>query len=92
MESNLLAATALVFGTLAIYAQFDISRFSPTARTAYVTRGLLALTGCGMGMVSGSLFPHDPGQALLASISGFGVVHVPAACILLLKRAQHSRR
>ena len=90
MEDHLLAMTALVFGTLAIYAQLDIPRFAVTARAAYVTRGLLAITGCGLGMVSAALFPRDPGLAILASLSGFGVVHFPAACILLLKRLEHS--
>jgi hypothetical protein len=92
MEAYLLAMTAFLFGTLAIYAQLEIPRFADTAQTAYMTQGLLALTGCGLGMVSAALVPHEPGQAILASISGFGVVHFPAACILLLKRLEHSGR
>ena len=89
---NMLAVAALTFGTLAIYAQSDISRFAATERIAFATRGLLALAGCTLGMVSAALFPHDPGQAILASISGFGVVHFPAACILMLKRLEYSQR
>lgn len=90
MTEHLLALTALVFGAAAIYAQMDIARFAATARAAYATRGLLAITGCALGMVSAALFPQDPGLAMLASMSGFGVVHFPAACILLLKRLEHS--
>lgn len=67
------------------------ARSSPM-ESNFLAATALAFTGCGLAMVSGSLFPHDPEQALLASISSFGVVHVPAACILLLKRAQHSGR
>jgi hypothetical protein len=92
MESNLLAATALLFGTLAIYTQLNIPRFATTRRTTVATRGLLAVTGCGLGLVSAALFPGDAGQAMLAFVSGFGVVHFPAAFILLLKHAQRSGR
>jgi len=53
---------------------------------------MLIVIGCGMGFVSAALFPGDPGQAMLAFVSGFGVVHVPAAFILMLKHAQHSGR
>ena len=90
MEANLLAATAFVFGALAIYAQLNIPRFSATPRTTLAARGLLAVTGCGLGVVSAALFPGDAGQAMLAFVSGFGVVHFPAAFILLLKHAERS--
>lgn len=90
MESNLLAATALVFGTTAIYVQLNIPKFAATGRTTLATRALLGLTGCGLGLISGALFPDDPGQAMLAFVSGFGVVHLPAAFILLLKRAERA--
>ena len=89
MESNLLAVAALVLGTLALYAQLDIPRFASNRRTTLMTRGLLAVTGCGVGFVSAALFPGDAGQAVLAFVSGFGIVHFPAAFILMLKHIQH---
>jgi hypothetical protein len=92
MESNLLATMALVFGTMAIYAQLNIPTYAAGEGVTAITRAMLIVIGCGMGFVSAALFPGDPGQAMLAFVSGFGVVHVPAAFILMLKHAQHSGR
>ena len=90
VEADFLAFTALLFGALSIYAQLEIPTFAPTERTTIATRGMLAATGIALGAISASLFRGDPGHALLAFVSGFGVVHFPAAVILALKRARGS--
>jgi hypothetical protein len=70
----------------AVYAHLQIPRY--TAGTARIARAVLIVVGVGLGAVSSAIYAEeaDTTLSILAFLIGFGVVHVPAAFILLLKR------
>jgi hypothetical protein len=71
----------------AVYAHLQIPRY--TAGTARIARGILLAVGIGLGTVSAVIYAEsDRSLAFLAFLIGFGIVHVPTAFILLLKRAR----
>jgi hypothetical protein len=70
----------------AIYAQRQIPRFTATRASTIAARGILAIVGLGCGYVGATLAGEDLGP-ISAFVVGFGAVHVPAALILLFKRA-----
>lgn len=72
----------------AVYAQVRIPAYAMRRRNIVATRAVLASVGIACGIVSASLYAADTASALLAFLSGFGVVHVPAAFILLIKRGR----
>jgi hypothetical protein len=90
-SNGLSTASMVVLAALlllaAVYAHLNIPRY--TARTAAVARGVLIAVGLGLGVVSAIIYAEAGGGfAFLAFLIGFGVVHVPAAVILFLKRAR----
>lgn len=80
----LLAALALA---AAAYAQHQIPRFTASARQAGLVRAGLAALGLVFGYVAADNLSAAGVPAPLTFLIGFGAVHVPAALILLLKRA-----
>jgi hypothetical protein len=77
---------ALLLGT-AVFAHLQIPRY--TAGTARIARWVLLAVGLGLGTVSAIIYADaGSGLAFLAFLIGFGIVHVPTAVILLLKRAR----
>ena len=84
-------ATTIVLTALAlaaaVYAQQQIPRFTASPRAALVTRLGLAALGAIFGFVVADNLSPPGSPALLLFLLGFGAVHVPAAFILLLKRA-----
>ena len=66
------------------YAQLRLSRFTAGAHKRAATRVVLIAIGLAIGYLGARMFA-EPGLAMVAFVIGFGVVHVPAACILLLK-------
>lgn len=87
-----LVVLAAVLLLAAIYAHLQIPRY--TAGTAKIARAVLIVVGLGLGVVSAVIYAEEGGRAsaLLAFVIGFGVVHVPTAIILLLKRARGTGR
>ena len=85
---NALLAAGLL--AVALYAQQRIGLFTAGAGKAALTRAVLALVGVLAGWV-GTLYAPPGAPALIAFVQGFGVVHVPAALILFLKRARHEK-
>jgi len=81
----LLASLALASLLAAGYAQMQLSRFAAGHYRHVAPRGALIFVGGAMGFIGAREFA-DPALATLAFVVGFGVVHIPAACILLLKR------
>ena len=75
---------ALLIGAAA-YAQARIPRHTAGRRNVLLTRTVLIAVGLVLGYVSARLYGNDGFTALLAFVSGFGAVHVPAAFILLIK-------
>ena len=51
-----------------------------------LTRGILILIGVAFGFVAAKYYASTALPAPLVFLSGFGLVHVPAAVILALKR------
>lgn len=84
---NLVVMVALA--AVAAYAQYRLPYHSASRAQANLTRAVLAITGLGLGWLAtvwqpaGGLWPD-----LVAFVSGFGLVHVPAAFILWSKRAR----
>jgi hypothetical protein len=82
-----LAALLLV---VAGYAQWQIPAFTRSERGAMATRMLLMLLGIAVGVALARSAQQRPDMATYALFfAGFGLVHVPAALILFLKRQRH---
>jgi hypothetical protein len=83
----ILAITTLI---AAAYAHKRIPAFTNTRRKVIFTRLVLVLIGAAFGAVS-SLYVAGTLQQLLTFLAAFGMVHVPAAVILLVKskRGEH---
>jgi len=78
---------ALVAGlavTAAAYVHLRLPYFTATPAKLRATRAILFVVGVGCGYVGAQMY-REPVDAVLAFIIGFGVVHVPATAILLLK-------
>lgn len=75
----------------AVYAQRQLPRYIAGGRRASILRGVLMVTGLAVGSLA-TMYAAQPHVAVLAFLSGFGAVHVPAAVILLLKRARNAGR
>ena len=82
-----LLISAVVSLLLAIYAQWQIPRFTRTRAGVLITRSLLLAVGCAFGYVVSSTIVDDRVPPLLAFLIGFGAVHLPAAFILFFKGA-----
>jgi len=67
-------------------AQRHLPRYVAGARRARALRAVLIVTGMAVGALA-MMYAAQPDVAVLAFLSGFGAVHVPAAVILFLKRA-----
>ena len=70
----------------AVYAQRHLPHYVAGARRAAGLRALLIVAGLAVGLLA-TVSAAQPHVAVLAFLSGFGAVHVPAAVILFLKRA-----
>ena len=88
MNTVLMVLVAAALLGLAGYAQYAIPAHTAGGRSVALTRSVLAGLGVALGFVSAASFPADPALALLAFVAGFGLVHFPAALILLLKHAR----
>jgi predicted permease len=87
---NLVWMTLLtvLLAAAAFYAQLRIPTYTASRRNILITRAILITVGIASGIVSSSIYGRDSVTSLLAFLSGFGVVHVPAAFILLIKRGR----
>ncbi len=73
----------------AVYAQWRMTFHTANARYALIGRAMLLIVGVAFGITMAIVYAHTRNVPwLLAFLSGFGVVHVPAAAILFLKRQQ----
>ncbi|POR48724.1 hypothetical protein B0G62_1139 [Paraburkholderia eburnea] len=71
-----------------IYVHMSIPRFTNTRRKRFIAHAVLLLVGLAFGtisaMLSGAIAPP-----WVVIFGGMGVVHVPALCVLVLKRLKH---
>jgi len=86
MDIFLLIILASLLIAAAGYAQLQIPRYTAGKLRVILTRTILIFAGIALGYVSAAFYVNDPLLALLAFLSGFGAVHVPATVILLVKR------
>lgn len=84
----LVATLALL---IVVFVHASIPRFTVAGPKRIVAHAALLLVGLGFGVVSAMLTgPAAPPWAVIAC--GMGVVHVPALCLLAIKRLRHSKR
>jgi hypothetical protein len=86
MSASVLALLTVILLLAAGYAQWRLPRFEATRSGTLLARGILLLIGVAFGLVSAGYFAEPGYPAALVFLSGFGLVHLPAAIILLLKR------
>lgn len=94
MATHMTVAFAVIVATLMLaiagYAQYRIPFHTAASRVA-LARGVLALIGVAFGYtMAANVGAGVP--APLVFVAGFGVVHVPAAIILLVKHLQGAGR
>lgn len=72
---------------LAGYAQYRLGYHTATLRQAWITRIVLVVIGVGFGWVAvvWTIQP-EPWSKAIIFLTAFGMVHVPAAVILFIKR------
>jgi hypothetical protein len=88
MDVLLMLVLAALMLAAAAYAQMQIPRFTAGSGKIALTRAVLAVLGIAVGGLSVAIYAHEGIFAVLAFAAGFGVVHVPAAFILLIKRSR----
>ena len=82
----MISVTILLLAAAA-YTHLRIGQHTRRARNRALLRGVLIVAGGGFGYVTTIYYLQAEGlRALLGFLSGFGLVHVPAAFILFLKR------
>ncbi len=71
----------------ATYAQWRIPYHTANARHVLISRAVLTAVGLAFGAVMATVYTNTQGwRSLMVFLAGFGLVHVPAAAILFLKR------
>lgn len=91
MELALMAVSAVLFLMVVIYVQRKIPQFTKPGGRVLMTRLFLFLVALAFGwLVSVNL--QDGLAQTLAFLSGFGLVHVPAAIILFIKSRRGAGR
>ena len=87
LSPSLAVIAALTLGA-AVYVHLNVHRFVAATPALFAAHGVLLCVGLGLAYVGGAVAQAESRWA--ASLIGFGIVHVPAAAILLLKRARRS--
>ena len=79
--------TAAVLLAAAGYAQFRIARYTAGATRVAFARAVLIVVGIAFGYAAAKAFADGQSiPAWLVFLTGFGLVHLPAAIILFIKR------
>lgn len=79
-----LAVLTTVLLMAAGYAHWRLPHLEATGSGVMLARGLLILVGVAFGLVS-VMYARGAYPAALVFLSGFGLVHLPTALILMLK-------
>lgn len=83
-----LALIMLPLGLIAVlYVHFTIGTLTPSAAEAWAVRAGLILLGIAFGWTR--LVYESPAPAWLIFTAAFGLVHVPPAVVLFIKRRRH---
>jgi ABC-type uncharacterized transport system permease subunit len=70
------------------FVHLRLRAFTSSALKTSLARLVLIAVGIGCGYIAVRMYRGDAVSGALGFMIGFGVVHLPAACILLLKRAR----
>lgn len=70
----------------AVYTHYRLPFHSGTPKQLWISRAILVLIGAAFGWVNVQIYAAEPSLQILVFLSAFGVVHVPAAFILFIKR------
>jgi hypothetical protein len=95
---NILFMAIICLVTLAAAGWAHLRIRSHTPATRFISHSVLIVTGLAFGWVVAFVYTADTYTQdnallkLLVFLSAFGVVHVPAAVILQLKRVRHKDR
>jgi len=81
---HVIFAAALL--AVAVYAHHRVPYHTKGRKQVMLVRAVLAAVGLALGYVAAAYAPHASSVAV-AFVQGFGLVHLPAAAILFLKRA-----
>ncbi len=81
----------LTFTTLAAaaYTHYRVPYHTRNARNRWFVHFLLIIVGIAFGWVNSQRYPLNGLWELLVFLSSFGVIHIPAAAILFIKRQQN---
>ena len=92
MQWTTLLVMAAVTLAAAVYAQVRVRGLAASRNQAWVARAVLLLVGIGFGWTAVLKTGQEASAAMQAAIflTAFGLVHVPAAIILLLKTWERS--
>lgn len=86
-----LAVIAILLLAVAAYAQYRIPSYTAGTSKIVLTRAILIAVGLGVGYVAARNYTEASDRALvLVFLIGFGLVHLPAAMILFIKRQRGS--
>lgn len=85
----MLIVLALVGLAAAVYAHLNLAAFIATPSGIMTTRVILLVVGLAFGYAAAISYMEGVPR-WLAFIAGFGVVHIPPAVVLMIKRARHS--
>ncbi|MEM5388204.1 hypothetical protein VSR68_32205 [Paraburkholderia phymatum] len=83
------AAAAVASALVVIYVHSTIPRYTVRGSRRVIAHLSLAVVGILFGVVSAMVF-GSVASPWLVLVVGFGVVHVPAACVLAIKHLRHS--
>lgn len=93
MENAGIAVLAVLAVAAAGYAHYRLSFHTASVTQLWVGRWVLLAIGIGFGwVVSTTYYPATGVARVLVFLSSFGVVHVPAAVILFIKRQRKEWR
>jgi hypothetical protein len=71
------------------YVHTSLPRYTVPGRKRVIAHAVLLLVGLAFGVICAMVAgPAAPPWAVIAS--GAGIVHVPAFCVLVIKRIRHS--
>lgn len=90
MEWTTLILMAAITLAAALYAHLELGRLTPTPAQASIARAVLVAVGLGFGWIAMQRTAPDasPTMGFLVFAAAFGLVHTPAAIVLMLKRLQ----
>ena len=87
MEAPVLVLLTILTLAATLYAHTRLPAHTRGATSLWLGRLILGLIGIGFGWVMSTLYyPSEGHTRLLVFLSAFGLVHVPAAAILYLKK------